>query len=108
MTDKFRGDASSFRAPSQGSDPAEDDTEISLRPLFRVLWSYRRAIAAIVSGVAIVFAIGALGVYLRQPAERQATLEFRLAFSGAERNVYPNGMVFSPAEIIASPIVNRV
>jgi hypothetical protein len=81
---------------------------ISLRPLVRTLWGYRRVMAAAVSVTLLTFLLGSLGWYLWQPSERRASIEFRLEFDGADEGQYPNGLPFSPAEIIASPLLSRV
>lgn len=90
--------------------PPDDvyDDAISFRPLVRTLWSYRRVIVALVSAILIVFVLGGLGKYLRQPVERQASLEFRLIFEGADTQLYPNGLAFSTAEIISTPVLSEV
>jgi hypothetical protein len=47
-------------------------------------------------------------MFLRQPAERHASLEFRLIFEGADRGEYPNRMRFSRSEIISEPVLTEV
>ena len=94
------------RQPYPTDDVYED--EISLRPLVRTLWSYRHVIVASVSSVLVVFLLWALGTYVFQSADRQAGLEFRLIFDGADTGEYPNGLPFSRAEIIGAPILTEV
>ena len=71
------------------SQPQDDlrvyGDEISLRPLFRALWTYRRLIAASVSGTLLVFSLWAFVTYAFQPVERRATLEFQLLSLGHSR-----------------------
>ena len=89
-------------------DPEELSEQPSLAPLVRLLWSYRRVIAAAVSVALILAVLAGLLAYLRQPVERQASLEFRLVFEGADRQEYPNGLKFSRAEIISTPVLAAV
>ncbi len=86
----------------------EPDDEISLQPYFETLWRYRRVIAAAPLVVAAIFVIVVLGVWLWLPAERLASLQFRLLFEGAAQNRYPNDTAFSPTEIVAAPVVAAV
>ena len=106
-TDDPRGGRHDASRPPYPADEVYDD-EISLRPLVRTLWSYRRVIVASVSAILIVFLVWGLGTYVSQPAERQASLEFRLIFDGADRNEYPNGLTFARAEIIGTPVLTEV
>src|SRR5450756_1693543 len=84
---------------------AED--EISLQPYLEALWDYRRVIGAAVISVGVVFAVGALLLFLLLPAERVGSIQFRLLFDGAVQNRYPNGTPFSPSEIVATPVVSE-
>ncbi len=72
------------------------------------LWSYRRALglALLVGGLCSL--VGALALFLMAPAERIATLPFRLLFEGAAQNRYPNGTLFSPMEIVAPSVLREV
>jgi hypothetical protein len=87
---------------------SELSQEISLKPLVRILWSYRRVIAASISIILIVFLVGGLGAYLFLPAERQASLEFRILFEGADQGRYPNSLAFSRSEIVSTPVLTAV
>jgi len=96
-------------APGRKGAPMESyDDEISLLPLIRTLWGYRRFIGAALGAIVILYLMAAVTAYLRQPAERHASLEFRLDFDGADRGEYPNGLKFSRSEIISSPVVSQV
>jgi hypothetical protein len=95
--------------PRDGSvNGAAYDDEISLKRLVRTLWSYRRVIVTAIAAVLVLFLIGAGIAFLRQPVERQAGVEFRLVFEGADRGEYPNGLRFSRSEIIAPPVLSQV
>jgi hypothetical protein len=78
-----------------GNEPEYEDAEISLKPYFDTLWGYRRAIGAAVVGVATLYLVGVLLVFLVAPAERLGSIQFRLLFEGAEKGEYPNSTLFS-------------
>jgi len=84
------------------------EEELSLRKIVRALWWYRLVIAAAVVAVAVVATVVSVWVYLRQPVERQSSVEFRLDFEGADKGEYPNGLEFSHAEIIGAPVLTQV
>jgi hypothetical protein len=89
-----------------GADHTYD--EISLKPYFETLWSYRRVIAAWVVGTITLYLVGVLLVFLLAPAERLSSVPFRLLFDGAEKGEYPNGTQFSTSEIVAGPVLTEV
>lgn len=96
---------------SRGGDVEEADRtydEVSLRPYFETLWSYRRLIAASVVGAATFYLVGVLLVFLVSPTERLSSVPFRLLFDGAEKGEYPNGTLFSTSEIVAGPVLTEV
>jgi hypothetical protein len=84
------------------------DDRIHLGRIIRVLKRSWFVIALSLLAVIILFAILATLTVLRQPNQRMVTLPFRLEFQGAERSEYPNGLKFSSAEIVATPILMRV
>jgi hypothetical protein len=88
------------------AEPTTDD--ISLRPYVEVIARYRRAIGLSVVGAAVAFGIATLALYLVLPTERHGTVTFRLLFSGADENRYPNGTPFNPTEIVATPVLTEV
>jgi len=96
------------RSHVASDQPLGYDDEISLEPLVRVLWSYRRVLAAAAATVAVLFALGALGLYLTQPAEQKASLEFQLLFEGATSGRYPSGQPFAISEIADDPVLTKV
>jgi len=89
-------------------ESAREDVEISLKPYFVTLWSYRRVIAAAIGSVTMLYLVGVLLVFLFSPAERFGSMQFRLLFEGAEKGEYPNGTNFSPSEIVAGPVLTEV
>src|SRR5689334_2215869 len=88
------------------ADRTED--EVSLKPYFETLWSYRGVIAASVVGAATFYLVGVLLLFLISPTERLSSVPFRLLFDGAEKGEYPNGTLFSTSEIVAGPVLTEV
>jgi hypothetical protein len=87
-------------------DPQDDS--VAIGAFFETFWSYRRAIGLAMLTVIVVFLLAALVVSLSVPVERLGTLRFRLLFDGAEKGEYPNGAVFSSAEIVGAPVMTEV
>jgi hypothetical protein len=83
------------------------DEELSLRRIARALWWYRRVITASLAAVVILGVVLGGWIFVRQPVERQATVEFRMVFDGADKGEYPNGLKFSYSEVIGAPAVDR-
>ena len=81
---------------------------IAISHIFHTLRSYAPAILLTVLGVTLFYTLGAVAYYLTGPTERITTLPFRLDFEGAAAGTYPNGMKFSPAEIVGSQVLLRV
>ena len=85
-----------------------DNDEISFQPLLRTLWLYRQVISLVVAGVMACFVLAMLAAYVFQAVERLGTLEFRLLFEGASQGQYPNGTLFSSAEITSTSALTEV
>ena len=99
--------------PTETGRPVEPgwdayDDQISLQPLLRTVWLYRQVISLAVAGVMGIFAVAMLAAYIFQAVERLGTLEFRLLFEGASQGQYPNGTLFSSAEITSTPVLTEV
>jgi hypothetical protein len=90
------------------TQPYYAEKEVSLRPMFRILWSYRKTIEIALGAIIAVLIIAVLGKYLSQSSERIGGLAFRLVFEGVDRGQYPNGTTFSTAEIISTPVLSEV
>jgi len=91
-----------------GEEPDDIDDVVSLKPYFETLWGYRRVIGAAFVGVAALYLVGVLLVFLLAPVERLGSIQFRLLFEGAEKGEYPSGMRFSSSEIVAGPVLTDV
>lgn len=91
-------------------DPHADaaETPISISRLFHTFQAYLPIILLSLTAVAIGYSILAIGLYLLAPAKRITTIAFRLDFEGIERGEFPNGVKFSPPEIISTPILLKV
>jgi hypothetical protein len=87
---------------------AEVDEALSLQPVLRTLWSYRRVIELSLAVVVLCCVVVALFAYAWAPKERIASLGFQLAFEGADRGEYPNGTKFSSAELASTPVLAEV
>jgi len=86
----------------------ETDDGLSLQPLLRTLWAYRRVMLLSLVGVAVAYIALMVAVFALVPTERFASIEFRLTFEGAADDKYPNGTKFSSAEIVAGPVLAEV
>lgn len=106
MDERARGDAAAEHGAEAQIESA--DGEISLRVYFETLWRYRAIIIGAVVLVSVAFAVVVLSYWLRSPREKIASVQFRLLFEGAAQNQYPNGIPFSPADIVGAPVVSEV
>jgi len=106
-TEDTRGTGDNAGHPPPLTNGIYED-EISLRPLVRTLWQYRQIIATWTILLAAIFLVGSIFIYVFQPADRQASMEFRLIFDGANNGHYPNSLPFDRSEIIATPILTEV
>jgi hypothetical protein len=88
--------------------PLEPETPISFSHLSHTLHAYAVVIFLSMTGVAIAYSIVAIALYLFAPRLNTTSLAFRLDFEGAERRQYPNGLRFSPSEIVSAPVLVKV
>jgi hypothetical protein len=70
--------------------------------------SYKHVILRSLIGVGIAYAVVALVILLFGPSQGITAVPFRLDFRGASEGAYPNGLRFSPAEIVREPLLLRV
>jgi hypothetical protein len=97
--------------PEQRHDlphPDRAEPAWSVSHLIHTLQKYFPVIALGMVAVMIGYVIIAAAAYLLAPAQRVTTQMFRLDFKGADRGEYPNGLKFSPTEIISAPIILKV
>jgi len=93
---------------SEREGALEPETTISFSHLVHTLRAYSGVIILTMLGVAVGYAIGAIAWYLWSPAQKTISLSFRLDFEGAAKRLYPNGLRFSPAEIVSAPVLLKV
>ena len=93
---------------TQASYFNEADDEISLKDLILTLWHYRKIIVVLSLSVIFIIAAVAAWVYLRQQNNKVVSLEFKLDFEGVDKNEYPNGLRFSTADILSTPVLSEV
>ncbi|HUJ14749.1 MAG TPA: hypothetical protein VLV86_25345 [Vicinamibacterales bacterium] len=84
------------------------DPPVSIAHVLNVLRAYRHAIVLCIGVVAIAAAIGLITIYLLSPSQHITALPFRLEFQGATDGHYPNGLKFSPTDIVTPPILLKV
>jgi hypothetical protein len=85
------------------TDPA--DAPLSISHFVRTIRNYAQVILLAMAGVALAYVIVALAIYLRAPVQRVTQQPFRLDFEGAAQGTYPNGLRFSPVEIVSTPVL---
>jgi hypothetical protein len=94
--------------PLSERDGAEAETTISFSHLVHTLRAYSGVIVLTMIGVAVAYAIVAIAAYIWSPSQKTTSLSFRLDFEGAAKRLYPNGLRFSPAEIVSAPVLEKV
>ena len=102
---------SNLPSPHPDTQPGyfnEADDEISLKDLILNLWYHRKIIVVLSVSAIFIIAAAAAWVYLRQQNEKVVSLEFRLDFEGADNSEYPNGLKFSTADILSTPVLSEV
>jgi len=83
-------------------------TPLSVSHLVHTLRAYAPVIVISLVSVAVSYAILAVLLYILSPEQLSTALPFRLEFRGAEEGKLPNGVRFSPTEIINTPILLKV
>ena len=101
------GDDGKGRSVAGFADTSYGD-EIALMPLVVTVWSYRYVILGFASVVLLVAASWGGARYLFQPVDRNASVGLRLLFDGADKGEYPNGLQFSVADIVGTPVLTHV
>lgn len=82
--------------------------ELTLSDLVAGVWRYRVPLfMSVVVGICLAV-IGVATLYFVTPSTQTATLSFRVLFDGADKNQYPNGLPFSPTDILAGPVLQSV
>ncbi len=94
--------------PGADSPALRGDDEISVAQVLDTLKRRRRILGLIWAAAAAACLVAVVAAYFLYPRHTTAQLGFRLLFEGADRGKYPNGTPFSPSEITALPILERV
>jgi hypothetical protein len=82
-----------------------DTAHVTLSKITYTLREYSPAIMLATLTAAMLFVLVACLIYVIAPAKIQVTLPFRLDFEGASSGHYPNGLKFSSADIIDTPVL---
>lgn len=82
--------------------------EISLSDLLNIFWSYRAVMLVASVFACTVLLGGLLFVYMATPNQQSASLPYRVLFEGADKGEYPNGLNYSPADVISTTILESV
>src|SRR5213596_1011419 len=89
--------------PSHPASEVFDDSateSISVRHFVNTLSIYRPVILLGLVAVGIAYSLVALMIFLSAPVERVTAQPFRLDFDGAASGRFPNGLRFSPSDIV--------
>ncbi len=86
----------------------EADDEISLKDLVLTLWYHRKIIVVLSLSVFLIIAAVAALAYFKQQNYNEVSLESMLDFEGVDKNEYPNGLRFSTADILSTPVLSEV
>jgi len=71
-------------------------------------WRSRARIVLLALTGLVAAAAVLLAVYVLRPSYQEARLTFRLLFAGVEKGQYPDGTAFSPADLVATPVLAAV
>src|SRR5437764_9754643 len=81
---------------------------VSVAHLVHTLRAYSAVILMSLASIAIGYTVIAILLYILSPAQRTTEQSFRLDFRGAAEGTLPNGVRFSPTEIVSTPILLKV
>jgi hypothetical protein len=87
---------------------SEEEPSFDLKRFIRVFWSYRNVLLIAALVALPVYVAIALAVYVLQPLDRFARLQFEVRFEGADKGKYPNELPFSEQDIVADPVLTTV
>lgn len=95
-------------ADRRDSDVDSVEAPVSVSHLVRVLRAYSAVIGIALLSVAIGYMVLAILLYIIAPAQRTTVQPFRLEFRGAVDGKLPNGLRFTPTEIVSTPVLLKV
>ena len=83
----------------------ESDNNIDV---FGLAWRARGAMALAALVFGLLYGGVAAIVWSSGPVRTMASQQFAYTFDGVDRNKYPNGMAFSPQDLLAEPVLRSV
>lgn len=96
--------------PSQPTPYPQDEPagDVGIFDVVGIWWRARARIAvfALIGGVVALGFL--LAVYIIRPSQQEMVLPVRLRFDGVEKGLYPNGMPFSPQDIVSTSVLQKV
>ena len=91
------------------STPVESSpSAIGIFDVFALWWRARACLFVHALLAAVVGAGLLLVVYLGASSQQAVTMGVRLRFNGVERGQYPNGMPFSPQDLVSTSVLQKV
>ena len=99
---------SALQYPDRRDDAEVVERPVSVSHFVHVLRDYLPVIIIAMVSVAIGYTLIAVLLYIASPAQRTTVQPFRLEFRGAAEGTLPNGVRFSPVEIISTPVLLKV
>jgi hypothetical protein len=99
------GAASEAGPAGERSDPS---AFVSIAPFFRLLSRYHRVLLLGLAGLALTWVAGVLLLRAVLPGVTTSSIGIRFAFQGVSVGQYPNGLRFSPNDVIAPEILEQV
>jgi hypothetical protein len=92
----------------QQAEPIVDEDIVSLAPLGKLIWRYRRWLMVCFFGCGLA-GVGLLAILaLVMPQTTNASLGLGLKFARAGKGEYPNRQPFSPNDLLATDILKKV
>lgn len=81
---------------------------VSIAPFFRLLGRYHRVLLLGLAGLALIWLAGVLLLRAVLPGVTTSSVGIRFAFQGVSVGQYPNGLRFSPNDVIAPEVLEKV
>jgi len=99
------GAGSEVEPARERSDPS---AFVSIAPFFRLLGRYHRVLLLGLAGLALTWGAGVLLLRAVLPGVTTSSIGIRFAFQGVSEGRYPNGLRFSPNDVIAPEVFEQV
>lgn len=95
--------------PSDAGSAAERTPAfVSIAPFFRLLGRYHRVLFLGLVGLVVTWGAGVLLLRAVLPGVTTSSLGIRFSFQGVSAEQYPNGLRFSPNDVIAPEVLEQV